>query len=225
MRVHQGAALLAGLIAISTPAAAFPPSPVTSKVPCGITLVATHANGAPDPAGMFTIVVHDIADTPEPLAPVKLYFSGCSDVAICSVQTDAAATVSCGPDGPIISTVADEDGVVRLTLIGGVAHRSSPSSSGCVKVIAEGTLLTDGTNKPLIQVSALDESGGDGLTTADLSLWLDDYFSNANPPRSDFDYSATCSPNVGSSDLARWLTSYFSNYVVGCNSRPGSLCP
>jgi hypothetical protein len=225
MRSREGILLAANLLALPLPAQASPGSPVTSTVPCGITLVARRANGSADPAGTFTIVVRGISGNPVPFSDIVFNFAGCPDVSICSVQPGPGVAAACGAGQRMIQATTDQQGALTLTLVGGVLGRSNSASSGCMKIYAGGILLTDGVNKPVVQVSALDETGGDGLTPADLSLWLSDYFDPSYQPRSDFDYGSACSPKVSPTDLSLWLTSYFGGYVEGCNSGGGTLCP
>ena len=199
-------------------------SPVTSVVPCGIVLVGVNGQGVPDPAGAFTIIPKDIAGNPQCYRDITLDFSGCPDVSICSVQVTPGVTVTCDAAK---RTITFGKGVTctPITLIGGVAHRSLAASSGCVKVYADGMLLTDGQANQPMTLAALDESGGDGLGPSDLSLWLIDRFSGSYRARSDFNHAEGCVSQLDPADLAFWLSSYFAGYTRGCSSLGGALCP
>lgn len=206
-------------------ARAGPASPCDCSLPCGIVLGGTSPGGVPDPAGTFTVVTRDLAHNPWSEGPVTFDFSGCPDVSICSAQVTRGVTVTCDAGKRTVAAMPDPHGVITLTLVGGVAHRSSPASAGCLKIYAAGVILTDGSCHLPVTVSALDESGGDGLTVADLSLWLADALAPTYLPRSDFDHAVLCENKVGPSDLSLWLRSYFGAYVQGCNSLSSALCP
>jgi hypothetical protein len=226
MRRFSGFWTAAILVAHAGPARAFPPSPVTTVIPCGIVVVGVNHSGQPDPAGWFTIIPKDIAGNPECSdGPIVMDFSGCPNISICSIRVNPGVEVSCdGGTRTLTLTPPDTQCEATVALIGSVSSRTTPSAGG-IRITVGGVLITDGINHPLVTVSALDESGGDGLSPSDLGLWFSDSFSPTYEPRSDFDHNATCVNKVGPTDLALWLKSYFAGYVFGCTSVGGALCP
>ena len=94
MRWISALVALAAIASTATPVRAGVASPVTSIVPCGITLVGVDGRGNPDPAGAFTIEPRDIAGNPQCSRNITLDFSACPDVSICSVQAPGM-TVTC----------------------------------------------------------------------------------------------------------------------------------
>lgn len=209
----------------AAPATAGPPSACNSDVPCGILLVGVNSNGVPDPAGTFTIITRHGNNAPWSHGSVVLDFGACPDASICSVQVTTGVVVACEPGARTITAMPNTSGVITLTLVGGIAHRSTPATAGCLRIFAGGVLLTDGTCHEDVSVSALDESGDDGLGPADLSLWLADFFGPTYMPRSDFDHAALCDRVLGPGDLSRWIGSFFGNYTSGCEALAGTLCP
>lgn len=182
-------------------------------------------DGVADPSGRFTIVVRDIAGNPKPIDPVVLDFTNCTDVSICSVQPDPGTTVECSADHRRIHATTDRDGQVSLILVGSVSHRASPETSGCMRVYAQGQLLTPGGYRPSVSVSAMDQDGGEGITMADFSLLLDDVLGFSYFSRSDLDFGSGCQAKLNGADLSRWLQSFFEGYVLGCSSIGGTPCP
>ena len=213
------------ILLVAGAAVAGPPSPCNSSVPCGIVLVGTNGAGAPDPVGTFTVITRHLSNNPWSEGPVVFDFGGCPDVSICSAQVTQGVLVTCEPGTRTVSAIPDPSGVVTLTLVGGVIHRSTPATTGCLQIFAGGVLLTDGICHQAVSVGALDESGGDGLGPEDLSLWLADFFSNGYLPRSDFDHPVLCVDNLSPSDFSRWMGSFFGGYVRGCGALAGTLCP
>jgi hypothetical protein len=214
------------LFDLAGPAQAFPPSPVTTIIPCGIVLVGVNHLGEPDPAGWFTIIPKDIAGNPEcDEGPVVMDFSGCPEITICAVRVEPGVEVSCDASTRRLTLTAPESNCeVKVALVGSVTNRAVGSGAG-IKISVGAVMITDGINHPLVTVSALDESGGDGLSPSDLGRWFSDSFSPTYEPRSDFDHNATCVNKVGPTDLALWLKSYFDGYVFGCESVGGTMCP
>jgi hypothetical protein len=182
--------------------------------------------GVPDPAGTFSVTVCSFAG-PIAHATVMLDFSNCTDVSICSVQVTPSQQVTCNPAARTITAIADDAGEVTFTLVGGVTHRTSPASTGCLTIlgaapydISRGFEVLDWSPAT---AAALAESGGD-LSTSDLSLWISDFFSPAYLPRSDFNNGATCGNKLSPTDLAIWLKSYFGGYTLGRSSLGGTPC-
>jgi len=165
-----------------------------STVPSVICVVGSNA-GVPDAGGgQFTVVVRDLALNPCRFASVVVDFSNDADVFICSDQLDPSAEVNCG--AKTVRKVADENGQVTFTILGGSTGRVPPMVLGNGgKIFTNGTLI----GSPTVAVYNLDGAGGVGA--GDLSVWLGD-FSSGNPfGRSDFDGSGDISAN----DLSIWL--------------------
>lgn len=223
MRISVCLLLAFGVALLVATARAGPPPPITTIVPCGISLVCVDTRGVPDPRGAFNMVFKDSAANPRPGITIAVDFSNCPDVSICSVQGDPGVSVACSGGKRRVTGTTDDLGRLSMTIVGGVAHRV-PGTPGCADIYADGVLVTDGTFKPHVSVAAYDESGGDGLTGSDFSLFLGDIF-GPYEARSDFDYSIACTSGVSGSDMSAWLKALFSTYVRGCNSISGTLCP
>ena len=202
------------------------PVPTFVTYPCAFPLVCADANGAPDPYGMFSITVRDQSNNPLVGSVAVLDFRRCPDVSFCTAQPSPLLSVTCSGAIRRVAAVTDIAGIARFDVVGGVAHVvPAPGTDGCCDLYVDGFLITDGITKPAIAVSAFDQSGGDGLTVADLSLWLSDFFGGVYEQRDDYDRQIACVAAVGGPDLSRWLSSYFAGYTVGCNATGGSLCP
>jgi len=187
----------AGLL-IASAAMAGVPSPAQSTVPACIKLVGSKAN-VPDPHGLFTVVVKDLAGNPINNASVVIDISGCTDLRLYSNQLDAGANVNC--PAKRTQKFADATGTVTFIVLGESRPGVGVTLQGAGKIFANGTQLGSPT------VSAFDlNGGGNGVEITDLSLWLQDFGSPGNPPfgRSDFD----CSGSVGINDLSQWLAEF-----------------
>jgi len=210
------AALLA-LLAVPAVARAQIIDPGTPNwiVPYGIQVVGRNNASQPDPAGSFTVVIRDQASNPVANAMVTLDFSACSDLKLCATQLDPAVTVDCAQK--TVSKAADVQGVATFVVQGwSIAPPGGPGPSGpSMDVYADGVLGAH------VAVAILDRVGGQGLSSADLSAWLTDFFAGNPVARGDYDWSGA----LGASDLSRWLTAYFSNgSVINCGS-VGESCP
>src|SRR5207249_1808806 len=152
-------------------------SPGNSTTPSLITFVGSLA-GVPDALGTFTVVVRDLANNPLKNASVVIDLSGCTDLAICSDQLDAAETVNCV--AKTLRKFTDLAGSTSFTVLGGafgVGHAESFPRSG--RLYANGTLLRAPS------VASLDLDGSNGVGINDLSVWLTDFASGQPYSRSD----------------------------------------
>jgi len=205
-------ALVLGLL-LATPALADVPSPQDSSVPDMLTLGARDASGAVDPSHPFSIVVRHFGGRPFPSASVVLDFSGCSDLRICTDQSDPNVIVDCA--SRTVRALTDNLGQLTFRVGGGAANPGgAPGSTGpALNVFANGVLLKT------VRVAALDENGENGMDGNDHSAWLADFMSGQQFARSDYDGDGVLTGN----DLSLWLAAFFSGTsATGCGS---SVCP
>jgi len=203
----------AGML-IASAASAGVPCAGCSTVPTCISLVGS-SGGISDPAGNFTITVKDLANNPLNGASVVVDLSGCTDVAICSNQLDAAATVNCA--AKTTRKFTNIAGQVSFIVLGGSNGSGNATTLlGGAKIYANGTLIASPT------ASVFDLDGSNGVGINDLSVWLTDFGTFGNPAfgRSDFD----CSGSVGINDLSVWLTEFGTgSSAASCGA--GNVCP
>jgi hypothetical protein len=209
-----------GLLFAGT-AMAFVPSPVTSSVPCGLVLVGKNGANVPDSRGTFTIVVKDIAGNTIPNAAIVIDFTGCcNDLRPTIAQNGGVVTEG---NHKKVDVTADGNGSATIT-IQGVAHKLSPTPNtpghvGCANIYANGILLTDGTNKPHVNVAVYDLDGGiagaasKGVHGSDFSVFLGDLFptpAGDYRQRADLNHKEdTCTDAVTGSDFSRFLSVLF----------------
>lgn len=207
-------ALTALALACAAPVArADDPGPLPWTVPHLIPVTGHDGVGHPDPAGEVTIVIRDLANNPVPGAQVVLDFSGCNELRLCADAHEAGVTVNCA--AKTVSAFTNANGLVRLHVIGtSVAAPGGPGAGmSCARIYANGILGS------LATVAIYDLSGGNGLTPADLSAWMDDFFSGSYVGRADYDDSGI----VGPGDLSKWLEVFFAaNSVLNCS--PEGVC-
>ena len=203
---------LLGLLA-ACPALADVPSALDSTVPDLLVLAERDGSGAVDPAFPFSIVVRKYGGRPFHDAYIILDFSECTDLRLCTDQSDPNSTVDC--QYRHIRGFSDVNGEVTFHVAGCAANSgASPGPIGpTMRVYADGVLLK------VVRVAALDEAGSDGLDGNDQSAWLADYFSGQPFARSDYDGDGV----LGGNDLSLWLAAFFSGTsAVGCGS---ATCP
>ncbi len=221
------AALMAALgLLVSAAAMASVPSPCNSTLPCGIQVIGSSA-GAADPNGAFSITVRDLANNPVANSSVVLDFSACcNDVRLSSTQLDPGLTLV----GKTVRAIANGSGVASFKVMGAATPSDPTPAAGCVKVYADGVLLTEGSCQPsALQCAVYDlngAGGGPGVGAADLSRWLADFFSSPAPyrARSDYDYAVLCSKAIGAADLSKWLALFFAAGSTG-NGPAFVACP
>jgi len=198
-------AAFAAFAALPGPAAADLPSPdpAHSTIPDWISIVGTR-NGAPDPSGIFKVVVHDFNDHPLPDQEVKVSVADCADVAICTVSFPPLATASCAvPSGQVIGWT-DANGEVTLVAVG--AGRVWPNTPGsdqpCVSITVGRSIAAGLTLLGYARARVYDTNGAagphGGVTGADLALSQADFLSGTYVTRSDFDGV----PPITGTDLA-----------------------
>lgn len=194
--VRKATLLAAAGLFIASAAMAGVPSPGNSTVPPCITLVGNTA-GVPDPAGSFTVIVRDLANNPLNGASVVIDLSGCTDIAICSDQLDAAAIVNCA--AKTTRKFTDITGTVSFIVLGGSNGAGNATTLlGGAKIFANGTLIGSPT------ASTFDLDGASGVGANDLSAWVTDFGSGQSFGRSDYD----CSGSIGANDLSLWVTEF-----------------
>jgi len=192
--------------------------PGTPQMPCicppgpiCISLVGSYG-GAPALAfGQFSFVVLDTHGVPIAGAAVVVDISNALDLAICSDQLDANASVDCANGR--VTKIAGADGSVTFTILG---HSNGAGNASCLlgggRIFANGTLIQSPT------VSAFDLDGASGMGAGDLSAWLTDFGSGQPFGRSDYD----CSGTLGAGDLSLWLTAFGTGTMAeSC----GASCP
>lgn len=189
--VRNAALLTAAGLLVASAAFAGVPSAANSTVPTCVRLVG-NTLGVPDAAGTFSVTVRDLANNPLNGASVVIDVSGCTELAICSDQLDAGATVNCA--AKTTRKFTNASGVVTFTVLGG-SGPAAVTLAGGGRIYANGVLIGSPT------VSAFDLDGGGGVGINDLSKWLGDFGSLQPYGRSDYD----CSGNVGINDLSVWL--------------------
>ena len=220
------------------------PSPGNSDIGCGINLVAHNTAGDADcfevfnVGGKFCVTVRDGNNVPIANSTVIIDFANCcNDIVIAQSQPGNAgcgvgpATVDCLTN--TVRALTDMNGNVCFLIIG-AASASDPTpgngqASACARVFADGTLLGN------LQVGAFDLNGGipggEGLSGADLSVWLGDFFdyfgSAIYRDRSDFDFGEVCNPpnqSISGADLAVWLGQFFNSFSTGSSATNGPFC-
>jgi hypothetical protein len=184
-----------------------------STVPSTIPVVGHDGSGLPDAIGEITVVVRDLANNPVEGAMVVLDFSNCTELRLCAGAHDPGVFVDCPTR--TVRRLTDVNGRALFRVTGwSVATPGTPGApyhSG--KIYADGVLL----GSPNVAIYDLD---GNGLSAADLSAFLADFFSGSNPARSDYDDNGT----VGANDLSKWLSAYFAGGSVA-NCSPEGPCP
>ena len=226
-----------GLLIAGT-AMAFVPSPVTSSVPCGITLVGSNGARA-DAAGNFSITIKDVAGNVIPNTAIVVDFTACcNDIKVSGTQLQSTGNNVPFPltlDGTkkkVLGTT-DASGNMTLSIMGmAAALRPAPTNArgagvnnGCADLYANGQLLTPNH----IQVATFDEdgaAGGLGVTGADFSVMLGDWLGGIYYQRADYNYAVTCSqsPGVTGADFSLFLGAWLGG-LESLNSAPTATCP
>jgi hypothetical protein len=184
-------ASLALLAASAAPARADLPPGSNSIIPAFIRLVSADPYGHPDPAGVFQVVVRDLANNPVVGSQIIVDFTATTDVALCDVQAPGVTRVATGAMG-----VTGADGSVTMTLLGHAIPGAAPSPPRAVKIYADGVLLGS------VPCCAFDLDGAGGVGGADLSRWLADFITGSFMARGDYDGSGA----LGATDVSVWLS-------------------
>ncbi len=183
---------------LATAAGAEIPSPSNSTAPAFIRVVGSTA-GVPDTvAGRFVVTVRGTSTNPFPGAFVSVDVSGCPDIRLATDQLNPNYTVIGYCVNHTIGAWTNNDGVVAFTLVGSSWSAGTHAGLGCARLYANGVLLST----PI--VSAFDLDGMGGVTTADLSLWLDDFGTHVYRGRGDYDGNGS----VSTGDLSLWLAEF-----------------
>ena len=168
------------------------PSPANSTVPNGILLVGLK-NGVPDPLGLFTVTVRDLANNPLANISVEVDFANAPDIDIASSQPYSGLTVRCLQHS--VSALTNVSGVASFIIVGSSAGRldlgGGGALSGGARVRVGGTLIGSPT------AATLDYDGANGVGGADVSAWLCDFASGTPYGRGDFDFNGS----IGANDL------------------------
>jgi hypothetical protein len=185
----------------------------------GITLVGNYAL-TPDPRGTFTMTVKDINGNPID-TDVRIDFSACPDIRLCSIQADPDMQVICTANEKYVQKNTNSAGFVSFTIMG--ASNNTGASPGAGYNCAEVWLCNHtffGGNIP--NVAILDQNGG-GVDGSDLSAILADIFDAFTyRGRSDID----CDQTISGNDLSEWLALFFAGTSVdGCSRLSGTECP
>lgn len=181
--------------------------PANSSTPACITLVGHDATGAPDPGGLFTVTVRDLANNPIPNALIRIDLTGAPDLTLCGTQ-QAGLVVSTSAAAMYVEGRTNALGQFTTSLMGGsngMGNGTPQRNLG--KIFADGMLI----GSP--NVSVLDLDGVSGVGINDLAAWLADFASAESFGRSDYD----CNGGVGINDLSIWLAAYGSSAsAYGC---------
>ncbi len=184
-------------------------------LPTNVNLVG-HSNGTPDPWGLVSVTVRDYGNNLVPGATVVCDFSQCPDLRLAVAQPYPGMTVDCATK--TVRAVTNASGVARFCVVGCAVN--SGASPGATP--NKGTLLVDGIVIGHMEVAALDQTGGDGLSASDLSAWIADFLSGQQFGRSDYDANGA----LGANDMAIWVRCFLAaGSVHGAASLPGGLCP
>jgi hypothetical protein len=191
------------------------PSPANCTIPSHIPLVGLDSRGQADPAGSISFVIRNLANIPEPSSMVVLDFSQTPDMEPSMAQPDPGVySVSCYGGGRWVQALTDEHGAVTIRVVGCAMRSAADGAQGAtVRILADGVLLGWAT------VSAFDQDGYGGVGPADLTDFLQDFFSPQYWARSDYDGNGTLGPN----DLSVWLVEFFSGNSVHSGAMAG--CP
>jgi hypothetical protein len=205
---------LAALTLAFARAAADPPSPTHSTIPCGFNLVGLTSPLRADPIGEFEIVIRGFVGQPLPGVLVEIVMDDCApDLRLCEHQPGTPATtpveVSCVPPRSSVRASTDDEGRVRLALVGSASntHAGAPAAGWqCARVYADGILMAS------VNVGAYDQNGAGGGNPADASIWSEDNWDEDYESRSDLD----CSHSVNPADLSLMLNSFDS--LLSCTN-------
>ena len=185
------------------------PSPANCSKPSRIVLTGETLFGVPDPYGEFSVTVRDLANLPTTGSLVIVDFSSCPGVRVPTDQSDPAIQwTHCSPAS--FGKFTPSNGTVTFRLAG--------LPSGACPPEAKVHIYADGVDIGSPRVVTPDLDGVGGVNAADLSKWVDLYFSGASCALADFDGSGT----LGAGDLSTWLDFYFHNGST--QSSPAPYC-
>lgn len=180
------------------------PDPANSTVPCAIVVVPAPAASA---AHEVVVVHRDLANNPVPGAAIRIDFSACGGDVRIAQQQRPGTSADCPTRS--ITQLTDADGRAVFRIIGGGSGGICAAQGACAEVRADGVLLAT------VQAAVLDLDGISGLTAADLSLFMHDFFNGAIQPgycaRGDYNFvqGACVTQELTSADLSIWFNAYF----------------
>lgn len=208
-RLAAGACTVGTLLPTPVLAGPGPPSPANSTVPCAISVVAAPAAA---PIGEFTVIIRDISNYEVPDVPVVIDFSGCGNDIRLAAQQLPGTVVDCA--ARTLTRITDAQGRATFRIIAGSSGAPSSVGHACAAVLGPDVYGTFGLLAN-VQVSVFDLDSQNGLTAADLSRFMGDFFSCPVPPaycaRCDYNFEAgACiTQELTSADLSMWLDAFF----------------
>jgi hypothetical protein len=212
-------------------AMAFVPSPITSSVPCAITVVGNNAAGTTaDPSGDFTVTVKDIAGNPINNSTVVVDFSGCcNDIRLTLTQLGAGVSLN----APLkqVSAQTNALGQVTIRVEGATTNNATtPGLVGCAKIFADGQLLSDGVNHPFVGVGVFDldgAAGAPGVGIGDISAWVGDFFAASYRQRANYSQPTLCAgtPSLAIGMLSQLVGVFFTNNSFKNGAGTFAACP
>ncbi len=201
------------------------PGAPNSTYPQHIRLIGHEGGGTPDPRGRFTVTSRDLANNPIADMTVTIDLSGASDLRLCAAPALSGLVVNC--PARTVSGVTSTLGEVEFAIFGWAVNNGDGTGSGLgaarIRACTQpecmpGTVMFDAP----ISVSAFDQTGGDGVSSMDLSRFLADFGAGGYLARSDHDHSGF----VGITDFAVLLQSLGDGRSsVGCAGPAGGTCP
>jgi hypothetical protein len=178
--------------------------PASATLPRHVTLVCSGPNGPDSATGHVFVVIYDQYGHPLPSSAVYFDFTpGLLDLRIANDQQDPRLSANCQMHWVVAFTNAA--GRADLTVLGGGRPGPAQFFGPALQVYA------DGVPMGRLPVAVLDRDGSGSLDAADLSLWGNDFFAGANPPRADLDGDGV----VGVLDLSQWAGAFFSGNDTG----------
>src|SRR5947199_148615 len=109
MSICVAVSLAAGGLALASVAVGGPINCVACTIPAWIRVTGFTANNLPDPDGLYCVTIRDFANNRISGVLVRLDFSACCDLNVCSDAVSGQTVESCAP--PVISAITDGEGV------------------------------------------------------------------------------------------------------------------
>src|SRR5262245_17491549 len=140
------------------------PSAALSSVPSAVLLVGRDASGDLDPAGRFTVEVHNLVDQPMPGVVVVISFLDCGATRMAASGYPDGISANCAPSARLVRMTTDANGRATFIVPGGGA--GATQALNCARIFANGTLMGE------VHVATADLDGSGGVGANDISLWL-----------------------------------------------------
>lgn len=175
-----------------------------SDFDCAIKVVPAPAASA---AHDFQMVIRDAGNNPIVDAEIVIDFSGCGGDVRVALQQPNDLIVGC--PSQTITARTGAGGAAALRIVGGGSGGDAFATGPCA------TITVDGVPYGTFQVALFDYDGVNGLTSADLSSFLTDFFTTPVPPaysaRSDYNFveGGCISQELTATDFSRWLDAFF----------------